>query len=137
MSIREILKDMSYGPAPEDSSVVEGWLETHREGFGHFIDGAFTAPGETFEVRNPATGRAIAQVTQGTASDVDTAVKAARKAQKSWAKLSGQLWARAWAEGWVRMWAQWWARFKELKARGDERSRTCCDVPWRRGRSPG
>ncbi|WP_306132065.1 aldehyde dehydrogenase family protein [Roseivivax marinus] len=94
MSIREILKDMSYGPAPEDSKIVEGWLESHRDGFGHFIDGAFTAPGKTFEVRNPATGRAIAQVTQGTASDVDTAVKAARKAQKSWAKLSGHERAR-------------------------------------------
>ena len=89
MSIQEILKDMSYGPAPEDSGIVQGWLDSHRDGFGHFIDGAFTAPGEMFEVGNPATGQTIANVTQGSAGDVDAAVNAARKAQKSWAKLSG------------------------------------------------
>jgi len=94
MSIQEILKDMSYGPAPEDSGVVQGWLDKHRDGFGHFIDGTFTAPGEMFEVGNPSTGRAIANVTQGSVGDVDAAVNAARKAQKTWGNLSGHARAR-------------------------------------------
>ena len=94
MSIQEIMKTMEYGPAPEDASIVQGWLDTHADGFGHFIDGAFTAPGTTFEVQNPATGKAIAKVTQGSAADVDAAVKAARKAQPAWAKLSGHERAR-------------------------------------------
>ncbi len=85
---------MEYGPAPEDTSVVQGWLDAHAEGFGHFINGVFTAPGAGFDVQNPATGRVIARVTQGSTADVDAAVKAARKAQGPWAKLSGHARAR-------------------------------------------
>jgi len=88
-TITDIMKTMSYGPAPEDASVVRDWLKTHEAGFGHFIDGAFTKPGETFDVMNPATEAVIAKVTQGTAGDVDAAVKAARAAQKGWAALPG------------------------------------------------
>lgn len=88
-TIKDILDTMEYGPAPEDSSAVKDWLAQHAEGFGHFINGAFTKPGKGFEVMNPATGKAIAKVTQGTAADVDAAVKAARKAQPKWAALPG------------------------------------------------
>lgn len=87
--ITDILTTMDYGPAPEDSSVVQGWLARHAAGFGHFIDGAFTPPGETFTVTNPATGAGIARVTQGTAADVEAAVRAARAAQPGWAALPG------------------------------------------------
>ncbi len=89
MSIQEILKSMEYGPAPEDSSIVRNWLEARSGGFGHFIDGAFTPPGTTFAVDNPATGETIAQATQGSAADVDAAVAAARRAQPGWAALGG------------------------------------------------
>ncbi|NDW07385.1 aldehyde dehydrogenase family protein [Jiella pacifica] len=88
-TITDIMQTMSYGPAPEDSGVVRDWLKKHEAGFGHFIDGAFTAPGETFDVMNPATEEVIAKVSQGTAADVDAAVKAARSAQKDWAALPG------------------------------------------------
>ena len=88
-TITDIMQTMSYGPAPEDKSVVRDWLKTHEAGFGHFIDGAFTAPGGTFDVMNPATEEVIAKVTQGTSADVDAAVKAARAAQKDWAALPG------------------------------------------------
>ena len=87
--IPDLLTDMDYGPSPEDPGVAMGWLAGHAAGFGHFIDGRFTKPGHMFEVRNPATGGALARVTQGTAADVDRAVRAARKAQPGWAKLSG------------------------------------------------
>ncbi len=94
MSIQMILKHMDYGPAPEDSAIVQGWLDAHETGFGHYIDGVFTAPGTLFDVQNPASGESIAQVTQGTSADVDAAVKAARQAQGAWAKLSGHERAR-------------------------------------------
>ncbi|PZQ97016.1 MAG: aldehyde dehydrogenase [Cereibacter sphaeroides] len=87
--ITDILNTMDYGPAPEDSAIVREWLTRHEAGFGHFIDGTFTAPGQTFKVTNPATGKAIANVTQGTEADVDAAVKAARAAQPKWAALPG------------------------------------------------
>jgi aldehyde dehydrogenase (NAD+) len=93
-NVMTILSTLDYGPAPEDSRIVREWLEKHRAGFGHFIDGAFTEPGETFAVTNPATGEIIANVTQGTAGDVDRAVRAARAAQPRWAGLDGHERAR-------------------------------------------
>ncbi|WP_375262726.1 aldehyde dehydrogenase family protein [Palleronia sp.] len=94
MSIQDILRTMDYGTAPEDASIVTAWLDKHQNGLGHFIGGAFTDPGETFEVANPATGKVIAHVTQGTEADVDAAVAAARQAQAGWAALSGHERAR-------------------------------------------
>ncbi|MGR3480848.1 aldehyde dehydrogenase family protein [Salipiger marinus] len=88
-SITDILHTMDYGPAPEDSAIVRDWLHRHEAGFGHFIDGAFTAPGESFAVTDPATGAVLAHVTQGSEADVDAAVTAARAAQPGWAALSG------------------------------------------------
>ncbi len=88
-TITDILNSMDYGPAPEDSSIVRDWLKKHEAGFGHFINGQFTSPGETFEVTAPASNELLGRVTQGTADDVDAAVKAARKAQPGWAGLSG------------------------------------------------
>ena len=86
-TVTEALSLMDYGPAPESAGVAMDWLKGRT--FGHFINGAFTAPGETFGVTNPASGDALAQVTQGSAADVAEAVKAARAAAKGWAKLSG------------------------------------------------
>jgi aldehyde dehydrogenase (NAD+) len=42
-----------------------------------------------FDVSNPATGKVIAQVSQGSKRDVDVAVKAARKALPAWQALGG------------------------------------------------
>jgi aldehyde dehydrogenase (NAD+) len=93
--ITKIMEEMDYGVAPEADDIVAAWLERHSDGFGHFIDGAFTKPGsETFEVLNPASGKVIAKVAQGGKAEVDAAVKAARAAQGKWAALSGHQRAR-------------------------------------------
>ncbi len=41
----------------------------HKAGFGHFIDGKFTDPaaGKSFKVTNPADGKLLARVADGTA----------------------------------------------------------------------
>ena len=87
--IKDILRTMDYGPSPESTEHVGAWLEEHGAGFGHFINGAFTKPGDLFDVFNPARGERIARVSQGSAKDIDVAVAAARKAQPKWAALSG------------------------------------------------
>ena len=87
-SVKDILMSMEYGPAPESAVEVQKWLGA-RGAFGHFIGGAFTAPGATFGTTNPATGEELAQVTQGTEDDIAAAVAAARKAQPGWAALAG------------------------------------------------
>ena len=89
MTVRDIFDTMAYGPAPESNAEALAWLTKHGQTFGHWIDGAFTKPGQTFATRNPATGVELAQVTQGTEADVALAIAAARRAQPKWAKLSG------------------------------------------------
>lgn len=80
--IPEILETMAYGPAPESTAAARDWLA--RGPFGLFIGGAFTAPGDVFDVRDPAQDKTLAQVTQASAAYVDAAVNAARTAQADW-----------------------------------------------------
>ena len=87
--IAEIFESLDYGPAPESPQPALDWLASHGKRFGHFIDGKWTAPGETFASSNPANGEALAEISNGTAADVDHAVKAARAAFKSWSALTG------------------------------------------------
>ena len=89
--VKDVLQSMDYGPAPEGNEHVLAWLDTHKAGFGHFIDGKFTDPaaGKSFKVTNPADGKLLARAAHGTAEDVDRAVAAATRAFKSWSKLSG------------------------------------------------
>lgn len=91
MSVIEKFRAMEYGPAPEDPKESLQWLEQHKRRFGHFIGGAWKAPadGKYFETADPSTGDSIAQVAQGTAADIDAAVKSARVALKGWQGLSG------------------------------------------------
>ena len=89
MTIKEIFDTMSYGPALEANSEALDWLARHDHSFGHFIDGAFTAPEALFDSKTPATGKTLAQVSQGSAASVDAAVAAARRAQPKWARLPG------------------------------------------------
>ncbi len=89
MTIKEIFDTMDYGPAPESAAEALAWLVDQGSQFGHFINGSFTAPGQTFESKNPATGEVLAELTQATQKDVDAAVKAARAAQGDWAAMGG------------------------------------------------
>ncbi|MEQ9635324.1 MAG: aldehyde dehydrogenase family protein [Devosia marina] len=87
--IAQIFDSLDYGPAPEAPDQAIAWLDSKSRKFGHFIDGKWTKPGKTFTADNPATGASLAEITDGTAADVDAAVKAARGAFKSWSALSG------------------------------------------------
>jgi len=91
MGVVEKFRTMEYGPAPEDPKESLAWLDRHKRRFGHFIGGAWKAPveGAYFESIDPSTGEKIAEIAQGSAADVDAAVKAARAALKGWQALSG------------------------------------------------
>ncbi len=90
MSIAEKFVSMEYGPAPEDSKEATTWLERHGHRFHHFIGGGWQAPaaGEYFDTVDPSNGEKLASVAQGTATDVDAAVKAARAASSGWQALT-------------------------------------------------
>jgi aldehyde dehydrogenase (NAD+) len=90
-SVTDILKSMDYGTAPESNTHVKEWLDLHKEGFSHFINGQFLAANKSqkIDIFNPHNHERLAQVTNGTVDDVDEAVASARKAFKTWSKLSG------------------------------------------------
>jgi aldehyde dehydrogenase (NAD+) len=89
-SVPEIFNTMAYGPAPEALGPVNEWLERHGRRFGLFIGGVWVpGQGETFETLNPATGKPLAKLAQASASEVERAVRAARKAQPDWWALGG------------------------------------------------
>ena len=66
-----------YAAASESTSHIQ-----LKEKYDHFINGKFEKPssGKYFDSINPATAKKIASVAEGNSKDVDTAVKAARKA---------------------------------------------------------
>jgi aldehyde dehydrogenase (NAD+) len=96
MSIAEKFASMEYGPAPEDSKEVRTWLESHGYRFQHFIAGDWKTPaaGEYFDTVDPSNGEKLASVAQGSATDVDSAVKAARTASPGWQSLTPHARAR-------------------------------------------
>jgi aldehyde dehydrogenase (NAD+) len=87
--IAQIFETLEYGPAPEAADQAIAWLDQHERRFGHFINGEWTASGTTFATDNPATGEKLADLTEGTAADIDQAVNAARAAFGPWSALSG------------------------------------------------
>ena len=90
MSIAEKFISMEYGPAPEDPREALVWLDRHARRLGHFINCAFQPPadGVYFDTLDPSTGEPLAAVAQGSAPDVDAAVRAARAALPAWQALT-------------------------------------------------
>jgi aldehyde dehydrogenase (NAD+) len=96
MSIVEKFMTMEYGPAPEDPREALAWLDRHGRRFGHFIAGAWQAPaaGTDFDTADPSSGEKLASVAQGSAGDIDAAVKSARAALPAWQALTPHARAR-------------------------------------------
>jgi aldehyde dehydrogenase (NAD+) len=96
MSIAEKFVSMEYGPAPEDPKEVLTWLDQHGRRFSHFINGKWQRPsaGQYFDTVDPSNGETLAAVAQGSADDVDAAVKAARAASPLWQALTPHARAR-------------------------------------------
>ncbi|MEO8288498.1 MAG: aldehyde dehydrogenase family protein [Chloroflexota bacterium] len=94
-SVADIFETMEYGPAPEASKPGLDWI-AERQPFGLFIGGEWRKPsGEHyFDSTNPATGKPLARIAKGTASDVDAAVASARAAFDGWSKTPGHIRAR-------------------------------------------
>jgi aldehyde dehydrogenase (NAD+) len=96
MSIVEKFMTMEYGPAPEDPREAIAWLDRHSRRFGHFINREWQAPsaGTYFDTTDPSTGEKLASVAQGSAADIDAAVKAAQAALLAWQALTPHARAR-------------------------------------------
>ncbi|MGH3980146.1 MAG: aldehyde dehydrogenase family protein [Pseudonocardiaceae bacterium] len=78
--------DWTYAPAPESAEIAD-----LRASYRMFVDGAFVeGAGEPLATVNPATEEVLAEVSTAARSDVDTAVRAARRAyDKVWSRMPG------------------------------------------------
>jgi len=77
-----------YAPAPESRDIV-----ALKARYGLFIDGreVQASDGGVFTTINPATEDVIAEVAKATTADVDRAIRAARRAQRTrWGNLPGR-----------------------------------------------
>ncbi|MEO6606289.1 MAG: aldehyde dehydrogenase family protein, partial [Aeromicrobium sp.] len=79
-------KTFEYAPAPESRAVVD-----IKSSYGLFVDGEFVdGKGTSFKSISPSSEEVLAEITEATASDVDKAVKAARRAYETvWSKMPG------------------------------------------------
>jgi len=76
-----------YAPAPESRSIVD-----IRSSYGLFINGSFVDPadGGSRKTVNPATEEVLAEIAEAGESDVDSAVRAARRAyDEVWGPMRG------------------------------------------------
>ncbi len=91
MSVRQIFKDMAYGPAPESPAAANAWLEAHQRRFGLFINNQWITPKQEayYPSYNPATLEQLAETAQAGQAEVDLAVAAARQAFQSWSQTPG------------------------------------------------
>ena len=76
-----------YSKAPESTSHIQ-----IKKQYDLYIDGNFVKPsrGKYFDTINPSNDQKLARIAEAAAEDVDKAVKAARKAFKSWSILPGR-----------------------------------------------
>jgi len=80
------MSDLSTHLAKLDSHLAR----FRDKGILNLINGEDVAPGQTFETRSPVDESLICTVAKGTATDIDTAAKAAKAAFPAWAAMSGE-----------------------------------------------
>ncbi|HEY7044296.1 MAG TPA: aldehyde dehydrogenase family protein [Nocardioidaceae bacterium] len=75
-----------YAPAPESRSIVD-----LKSSYGLFVNGEFVdGGGHAFKSVSPATEEVLAEIAEANETDVDLAVKAARRAAtRVWSRMSG------------------------------------------------
>jgi len=96
MKIKEIYDTMVYGPAPEQASAANDFLDRHGKTFQLFINGVWKNPasGVYFDSINPSNKQPLAKIAEANEQDVNDAVEAANQALPGWVAMGGHQRAR-------------------------------------------
>ena len=91
MTILESFEKLDYSEALESSSEAQKWLEENGRRFGQFINGKFVNQKDANLIASldPSNGDLLANIEVASSTQLDNAVKAARKAQPDWQSLGG------------------------------------------------
>ena len=91
MTILESFEKLDYSEALESSSEAQKWLEENGRRFGQFINGKFVnhKDAKLIASLDPSNGDLLANIEVASNSQLNDAVKSARKAQPGWQSLGG------------------------------------------------
>ena len=91
MTILESFEKLDYSEALESSSEAQKWLEENGRRFGQFINGKFVNQKDAKLIASldPSNGDLLANIEVASNSQLNDAVKSARKAQPGWQSLGG------------------------------------------------
>ncbi len=91
MTILESFEKLDYSEALESSSEAQKWLEENGRRFGQFINGKFVNQKDANLIASldPSNGDLLANIEVASKSQLNDAVKVARKAQPGWQLLGG------------------------------------------------
>jgi len=91
MTILEKFAAMDYEPAFESRSEADAWMKARDFGKSLYVGGQWlaAASGDTFDLRDPATTKSIAAISDAGEADIAAAVAAAAKALPKWSAQSG------------------------------------------------
>ncbi len=91
MTILESFEKLDYSEALESSSEAQKWLKVNGRRFGQFINGKFVNQKDAKFIASldPSNGDLLANIEVASSTQLDNAVKAARKAQPGWQSLGG------------------------------------------------
>ena len=91
MTILESFEKLDYSEALESSSEAQKWLEVNGRRFGQFINGKFVNQKDANLIASldPSNGDLLANIEVASSTQLDNAVKAARKVQPGWQSLGG------------------------------------------------
>ena len=83
-------RNIKYGPAPEDDQEVLEWIKSLPSPNYNFINGEWVKPKaiKTIQAINPANNNKLFKLSVSSKSDVDKAVKSAKKAFLIWSKTT-------------------------------------------------
>ena len=85
MAAKKSSGGFDYAPAPESRAVVD-----IKPSYGLFVNGEFVdGHGKAFKTISPSTEEVLAEIAEADEADVDNAVKAARRAFRTWGRMPG------------------------------------------------
>ena len=91
MTLLKSFDNLEYSEAFESNKEAQNWLETNGRRFGQLINGQFVSSKDSKLIASldPSNGELLANIEVANSSQLDSAVKSARKAQPAWEKLGG------------------------------------------------
>ena len=91
MTLMDSFKDLEYSQAMESDAIAIEWLKKNKNRFGQYIDGKFISQknAKLIDVTSPNDSTLLAKIETADNNQIEKAVEAAIRSQKSWFDMGG------------------------------------------------